>query len=345
VLAVIVLSISALACSLGGAAKAPESATPTAAKSGAAATSAPSSGGDQSLSLTDRQTGLDKLKSYRMNWQAEWKSTESGNTESAAWNWVEEFSSNPQALHWTWQLTDSKDASKNSSMEWWQIADTTYMLTKDASGKGQCMSFSSADQKNQLTKGLFNPGSLGSVSNAKLAGTDTVNGIKTKHYKYDEKSAVLFAGAKVNGDIWVATDGDYVVKETVNWSGAGGLFGAGSSAKGDGKWTWEITDVNQPITIKAPDNCGGAASDIPVMKDATEQNRIGDMLMYKTPTKLADVVKFYQTQMPAAGWQPAGEPQITDEYAQLEFTKGDQKAQVMLTVEQDTTQVVVNVTK
>ncbi len=362
-LVVAVLSIAALACSaLGGSGKvselaatakavatdvkSAESGTPapkaTATKPGSP-TSAP--GSDGGLSLQSRDAGLDKLKSYKMKWLAEWKATDSSSTESTGWNWVEEYSSDPAALHWNWNIADSTDKTKNTQMEAWQVGNTMYIQTAGADGKKSCISMSSDDKSNQLTKGLFNPNMLGSVSDAKYVGTDTVNGVKAKHYKYDEKSASLFGAAKVSGEIWVAVDGGFVVKETVNWSGAAGLFGANSKAKGDGKWTWELSDVNQPITIQPPEGCGGAASDIPVMKDATEKSSFGDMITYKTASKVVDVVGFYKQQMPAKGWDLEGEPEVTDESASLNFTKDDQKAQVMLSVDQGKTQVVINVTK
>ena len=363
ILAMLVLSLVVLACSCSGLGKAPQVAatvkavatevkgavgtsTPAAtAKPDAAATVAPGGGDDKPLSLDDRQSGLDKLKSYRMKWLAEWKSTEVTSTQAVTWNWVEEYVAKPEALHWTWIMTDSTQKDKSLEMEMWRIDNTTYMLQKEATGKGQCISFSSDDQKNQLTKGLFSPNALGSVKDAKYVDSPTVNGIKTKHYKYDEKGFALFGAAKVAGEIWVAVDGEFVVKETLTWSGAAGLFGVNAKEKGDGKWTWEITDANKDITIKAPENCGGAAADIPMMKDATEKNRFGDTTMYKSATKLADVVKFYQQQMPAAGWKASGEPDISDEFAQLEFTKGDQKAEIMLTNDNGATQVIINVTQ
>jgi hypothetical protein len=361
-IAVMVLALAVMACSVGSVPKAADVAAtakavatevkeavatstpaPTAKASGAATPTPSTSSDDKPLSLNDRQTGLDKLKSYRMKWQANWKSTEVTSTQSVSWNWIEEFSSAPKGLHWTWVMSDSKQANANINMEWWQIGDTTYMLTKDASNTGQCISFSSSDPQSQLTKGLFSPSALGNVNNAKYVGAETVNGLKTKHYQYDEKGMALFGAAQVKGDLWVAVDGGFVVKETVAWSGSAGLFGSSAKAKGDGKWTWEITDVNANITLKAPENCGGAASDIPVMKDATDQSRFGDTIMYKTPSKLADVVKFYQTQMPAAGWKASGTPQITADLGMLEFTKGSQNAQVMITVESGKTNVIVNV--
>lgn len=359
IFAVIALALAGLACSFGGVAKAPEvvatvkaaatevkgavstNAPEPTAKPGA--TSAPSSGGgDAPLSLSSRQAGLDKLKSYRIKFTFEWKSTEPGKTDSGGLSWTEEYSSNPQGLHWTMSSQDTTKTLANN-IEFWQIGNTTYMQTTDQ-GKAQCFSFSSDDQKSQLTKGLFSPDMLGNVSDAKYVGAETVNNIKTKHYKYDDKAATLTVFGKVAGDIWVATDGGYVVKEDVKFTGGRGLFSA-AAAKGDGKWLWELTDANQPVTVKAPENCGGAGTDLPVMKDATEKTSMGDMITYKSPSKLADVVKFYQQQMPAAGWQVEGEPQITDEFAQLEFSKGGQKASLMLSVESDKTSVLITVTK
>jgi hypothetical protein len=335
-LAVAVLSIAALACSVLGGAKAP-------AVKPAAPTSV--SGGGDALSLQSRDAGLDKLKSYKMRWLAEWKSTDSSSTESDGWDWVEEYSSDPAALHWNWNITNSTDKTKNTQMEAWQVGNTMYMQTVEADGTKQCISMASDDQSNQLSKGLFNPSMLGSVSDAKYVGTDTVNGVKAKHYTYDEKSANLFGAAKVSGEIWVAVDGGFVVKEAVNWSGAAGLFGANSKSKGDGKWTWELSNVNQPITINPPENCGGAAADIPVMQDATEKTAVADTIMYKTASTVADVVEFYKQQMPAKGWKLEGEPEVAEESATMQFTQGDQTAQVMLSVDQGKTQVVVNVTK
>jgi hypothetical protein len=357
IFAVIALSLAGLACSFGGATKAPEQAVATIKAAatdvkGAAgtpeptskpgATSAPSTGGgDGPLSLQSRQAGLDQLKSYRINFTFEWKSTETGNSDSGSLNWLEEYSSDPQGLHWVLSSQDSTKTLANN-IEFWQIGNTTYMQTNDQ-GKAQCFSFSSEDQKNQLTKGLFSPDMLGNVSNAKYVGTETVNNVKTKHYQYD-KAATLTVFGQVSGDIWVATDGGYVVKEQVNFTGGRGLFSS-TNAKGDGKWLWELTDADQPVAVKAPDNCGGAGADLPVMEDAVEKTTMGDMITYKSPSKLADVAAFYQKQMPAAGWTAQGDPQITDEFAQLEFSKDGQTAQIMLSVESDKTSVLITVAK
>ena len=135
-----------------------------------------------------------------------------------------------------------------------------------------------------------------------------------------------------------------MVKETVNWSGAAGLFGTSSKSKGDGKWTWELSESSGHYHQAAgelwrrgcrhPSDEGRHRKDLP-----------GRHHQYKTASKIADVVEFYKQQMLAKGWKLEGEPEVTDESATMEFTKGDQTAQVMLSADQGKTQVVINVTQ
>lgn len=340
--ALAVLALAMLACSLGGA---PKSSQDQGTGQQGQGQNTQSQG--NALSLSNREAGLDTLKSYRMKWQAEWSTTDNGKTDKMSWNLVEEYSSNPAGLHWTMQVNDPTDKSKTQNSEMWQVGNTTYMKTVDDQGKSQCMSFSNEDKDSQLTKGMLNPGELGSIQNAKYVGDETVNGIKAKHYKYDEKSANLFGAGQVSGDIWVAIDGGYVVKDSVNWKGGAGLGAASGSSTtmGDGKWTLELSDVNQNMAIKPPENCGGAANSLPLMKDATEKSSFGDTTMYKTASKIADVVAFYKAQMPAAGWKLSGDPQVTEDSASMEFKKGDQTAQVLATTDQGKTQVMIMISK
>jgi hypothetical protein len=300
---------------------------------------------EDALSVQSRDAGLDKLKSYRSQWRGEWKSTDSGATQSTTWDWFEEISTSDKAHHWGSKMTDSKSA-KPVAFEFWQIGDASYIMTTDDQGKQECMVFTGEGQGNPAAKGMLTPGGLGGVNGAKYVGTDTVNDIRAKHYKYDEKAASLAGFGKVNGEIWIAEDGGYVVKDTLNWQGAAGLFGAGTKADGAGTWTYQLQDVNKPLVIKAPEICEKGNVDVPVMADATEKARMGPVLTYKTAAKPKDVVEFYSNVMKKAGWQPEGEPEIADEMSTLGFTKdgatvqitiipADGKSQVMITTAKD----------
>ena len=62
---------------------------------------------DDSLSLASRDAGLDALTSYRLTWHAEWKSTDQGKEEQGAWDWTEEYTSDPKAHHLSMSTPDS----------------------------------------------------------------------------------------------------------------------------------------------------------------------------------------------------------------------------------------------
>jgi hypothetical protein len=305
-------------------------------------TSAPE---EADLSLDSRDTGLDQLTSYRVSWKSAWETTKDGKTQQTTWDWNEEYTADPKALHLIWKSTE--DGVDKGSMELWQIGDTMYMQSTAEDGTTNCSSFSSSDPESGLQKGAFSPSMLGSLSGAKYVGRENVNGIATKHYKYDEKAASLVGFGKASGDTWVASDGGYVVKDQVNWEGGPGLFGAGTATgeSGKGSWTWELTDPNGSFTITPPEGCESAAKGLPIMPDATEKATMGDLTIYKTASKSADVVAFYQKEMAAAGWQPTGEPTSMEGFATLEFAKDNQKASITITSEGEGSQVMINVSK
>jgi predicted small lipoprotein YifL len=305
-------------------------------------TSAPE---EADLSLDDRAAGLDQLKSYRVSWKSEWESTKDGKTQQSTWDWLEEYTSDPQALHYVWKSTE--DGIDKGGMELWQIGDTMYMVSAGADGTSNCSSFSSSDPDSGLQKGTFSPSMLGSLSGAKYVGRENVNGIATKHYKYDEKASSLAGLGKVTGETWVASDGGYVVKDVVNWEGGAGLFGAGPTAgeSGKGTWAWELKDPNGSFTITPPEGCESAAKGLPIMPDATDKTTMGDLTIYTTASKAADVVAFYQKEMAAAGWKQSAEPTSMEGFATLEFAKDSQKASITITTEGEGSQVMINVSK
>ena len=299
---------------------------------------------DDALSLASRDAGLDALTSYRLTWHAEWKSTDQGKEEQGAWDWTEEYTSDPKAHHVSMSTPDSSDPAKTGAFEMWQIGDTSYMKSGE---DDECISFSTEGAEKDIQKGSFNPSMLGSIEDAKYVGRETINGIPTKHYKYNSKTGMLAALAEASGETWVAIDGGYVVKDTVKWTGGGGLLGLGASptATGGGSWTWELSDVNKPLEIKPPEGCEGSKIELPIMPDASEKSRFGDMTTYNSAGKPADVAKFYKEELAAAGWKPEGDPTEMGDLIMLNFAKDDQKLSVMITASDGATQVILTVSK
>ncbi len=295
------------------------------------ATATPAPVEEETLSLDSRNAGLDQLKSYRARWQAEWRVTEAGKTESLSWDFTEEYTAELQARHVVWRAQTA--SSESTAVEIWRIGDTTYVRGGEPGKPPACFAMSSDDQLQTITRGIFDPRVLGGLEGARYVGSETVNGIKTKHYKYDEKAFSVAGTTKVSGDIWVAADGGYTVKDTVSWIGSAGLLGASATSTGEGKWTWELTEVNRPLTITPPADCATPEAGLPVLSDATEKSSVGPVLMYKSATAMADAVKFYKEQMAAAGWTLASENTLGGQLSQLTFKKADRQAQVMISAD------------
>ena len=210
------------------------------------------------------------------------------------------------------------------------------------------MSFSTEGAENDIQKGTFNPSMLGSIEDAKYVGRETINGIPTKHYKYNSKTGMLAALGEVSGETWVAIDGGYVVKDTVKWTGGGGLLGLGCVHHGhrrrDPGPGNSRTSTNRSKSSRRK-VARGQNLTCRSCRMPSEKSRFGDMTTYKTAGKPADVATFYKEELAAAGWKPEGEPTEMGDVVMLNFAKDDQKLSVMITASDGATQVILTVSK
>lgn len=314
-----------------------------------AADTTAANGGDQAnsdnadIQLTDEATALKSLRSYKTTWSFEWSGKrEDGTEQTVKWLSSEAYTSEPQATYTKFESTDSTDPAQGGAMEFYQIGSKSYMVTQ-SDGKPSCMAFSSEDSA--PSPSLLDRNSFGSINSGKLVSVETINGVQAKHYKYDEKATGVQYFTKLTGDVWIAEDGGYVVKDVAEWEGHlfGMLAGGSTSDVGKGSWKQEVTAINQSFQITPPEGCENAAESLPMMADATEGASFGAMTTYKSASKMADVVKFYQTEMPKAGWAVEGDPQTSDNFSSLEFTKDGKKASVVLTSEDTTVNVIITV--
>jgi hypothetical protein len=69
------------------------------------------------------------------------------------------------------------------------------------------------------------------------------------------------------------------------------------------------------------------------------------MVTYKTATKQADVVQFYRDELKKAGWKEEGDAMVSDQFANLTFTKDGATLSLMVNTEGDASSVVLNVQK
>lgn len=335
IVAIVFLTLAALACSFGGQTATKEAAAtpvPGGGGGGTTPTQQPVSPPEQELSMSSVTEGLATLKSYKAHLLLKFVGKdEEGKDVNATLDLVEEFIANPQARRIILLSIGNTQPNQTGSIEMITIGDTGYLVF-ESEGKKSCISTSASETN---TEALFTPEMLGGISGAKYVKTETVNGVKAKYYTWKEGGLTGMGFASAKGDVWVAVDGNYVVKYTAEGTGKGSLFGSSGKEEGTITIEYNVTNINGSFKIEPPKDCESAASDIPIMADAQNKSMFGDMISYESASSFEDVVNFYKKEMPAAGWEQADEPTEMEELAMLSYTKDNNKAQLMISFDKD----------
>lgn len=183
-------------------------------------------------------------------------------------------------------------------------------------------------------------GFLSAVIGADEAGSETVNDIASDKYTFDQRAFGLTEEfAQSTGEMWVASEGGYIIKYLVTTNGTADYFGEG--IEGTLTWDYELTDINQPVTFTLPDDCPAGLIDAPLLPDASNILNMPSILEYETSSSVTDAGAFYQEQIPTLGWTLIGEPTISDTLVALTYTQGDQKMTIIIKADSGVTTVTI----
>jgi hypothetical protein len=180
-------------------------------------------------------------------------------------------------------------------------------------------------------------GFLYGVFGAEEASSETVNGVAANHYTFDERALEPMSIPKSTGEMWVAADGGYLVRYVLATKGSGEYFG--EDAEGTLTWNYELTNINQPVTVELPNDCPAGMVNAPLLSDAADVLSVPGMLSYSSHTSVADAAAFYQKQLVDLGWKPGPAQPMSDELALLEYTRGVQQLSVIIIAGEGTTTV------
>jgi outer membrane lipoprotein-sorting protein len=331
-----VVFVLALGCGLSGKVE------PTVDTAGGEATTAPEvsptqdvgggeSGGEDEIAASDISGSLEGLDSYRMRFTMTFEGTDGdGETVQSTLEMEVEYVRDPFAMRVAISGSDEDIGLAGETMEMVQIGDQQYTVFE-----GQCM-VTPADES-FTDMGLFETEDLLSdiESAHRVMPDETVNGVACRHYKFDEQSTVGFSSA--NGEIWVAVDGNYLVKYTLEADGKNPI----NDEEGHVEWVYELRDINAPITIEPPAGCESVGSEFPMMPDATNVMMMEGTVMYESASAFDDVLAFYQDEMVAAGWT-SEDSFVGEGVASLTYTKDGRTATVMLSAGDDVVSVVIS---
>ncbi|MBC7226470.1 MAG: hypothetical protein H5T61_04475 [Thermoflexales bacterium] len=326
--AIALLVLAAIACSLGGKTATPPPAATGTPPSGGQATPLPPSPTEEPATeeappLEIAPNALENLNSYRARLVMR-QTVEGGATETLTME--QEETREPAARR---IVLTAEGGDNPGTLELVQIGDTSWMCSPDS---GCIQTQQSAEEATQFGEGiLFKPEDFAS-SDYRYVGRDTVNGVRSRHYTLEltpEMLEGIVSGTvtATNADIWVADEAGmpaYVTRLTVSWEGT-----QEDGKKIQGDWTYEVYDVNKPITIQPPEGATGAPEDIPIYPGATDQTIMGTLIMFSSADPVEDVAEFYRNEMPGQGWT-AGEESTLGNVVMQEWTKGDRKASLMI---------------
>lgn len=280
--------------------------------------------GSGPVNFPDTKAGLADLSSYKSTLTLSFDGTNAGQPQKWSKTYVMLTTQEPAAR----QLAIEKTGDLSN-------LDPVFMAEMDGvdyerRGENSCSAEASVEG-NSLAERMEPAGFLGGVIGAEEAGSETVNDVAASHYTFNERALGELSLAKSTGEMWVASDGGYVLKYLLITTGAADYFGEG--IEGTLTWDYELTDVNQPLAITLPDDCPAGMVDAPLLPDATDVVRMPGLLTFGTVTSLTDAAAFYQEQLPGLGWTQAEEPAITNTSVLLDFSQDSKTLTVIIAID------------
>jgi hypothetical protein len=289
--------------------------------------------GPGSFDLPDPTTGLADLSSYQATLTLAFDGTKDGQPEAWTLTKTIAVSGDPAAR----SSTEEQTGAAPHSLARVDVGGVTYEIADDgpcdASTTPAATDPTAAPDDEATDEASDNDepaAALSGLFGAEEQADEPIDGISATHYTFDERAFGALDPATSAGDVWIASDGGYVVRYTLVTEGASGFLGHGVT----GRLTtdYNVTSVNQPVTVSVPDGCGPGLVDAPLLADAANVVSRPGQLSYSTSSATPDALGFYQQQLVAAGWVPTSDP-VTDEtltQTVSTFTRADETLSVIL---------------
>jgi hypothetical protein len=207
--------------------------------------------------------GLERLRSYRMNFEADFDGSQQGQPASGTISGLFEVTKAPSAQHWLINTSGEtlRQLVPMSSVELYDIENTMHFQNPQ---NGAWMSLPKFLVEGMLPEGLSNPeDSIELPQTAVLQpGQEIVNGVTTRRYTFGPDDVAVDGASfeSVDGTIWVAVDGDFIVKYKADVTGQFEDFAVGGMRfldEGTLTMMYELNDINGEFTIEAPVQSSG----------------------------------------------------------------------------------------
>ncbi len=182
--------------------------------------------------------------------------------------------------------------------------------------------------QNNPEQGFMDPGTLvPHPEGLTLAESDVeVNGIRSDHYTFDSPEMLAYLTPeeraqveRVQGDVWIARDGHYIVRYRARIEGRGFRFDFSPQPfAGRVDVAYDVYHPNEPLTIERPQRPLGASTPeeekpivldgfgntpFPLPADASVVMSTHQLVVFDTPLSADEVDRFYVQALENAGWK------------------------------------------
>ncbi len=320
---IVVLLLTSLACNVLS------KSTPTTVPGG---TTEPTGGttepADETLTPAPSMS-LEGLNSYRMRTTFAEKYASGSSSQGEI---VQSYTRNPRASHLI--MTTKSGEGEEQTIEMIQIGTTQWM-----NFGGSWMQTEAEPITTTFGSEIYDlfDFSAENMEDYEYLGKETVNGIRTRHYRAKETAAMAMEmpdenlkNVKVNIEVWIADEANLpqvFVKLIYTLKGT-------HVEKGDVEYTTtsEVYDLNANFTIEPPDVPTSLADDVPTYPGPTSDTFLmSGMVSFETTDPLDTVKTFYQTELPKQGWTLESDNSYETTIMQS-WKKGNRSLSVMLSI-------------
>jgi hypothetical protein len=249
------------------------------------------------------------------------------------------FSNDPQIMNMIMSFSGIEDMAGSEKIEMAQIDGTSYMVIPEMG----CITTSGGDilEENPFTSMMQPDQFLNDLGNTKYEGDETINGIPTRHYSFDKLAMTgtdLSEIDEADGHVYIAQDGDFLVRMVVDATGKIDLFDEGMTEDGQMHIEINLTDVDVPVEAAIPEACaaedgsvGGVNSEFPLLEDASEVTSFAGVLSYQTALPVEDILAFYDDALAAEGWvKDEASSFVADGSGLISYTRDDETLSVTI---------------
>lgn len=253
-----------------------------------------------------------ELSSYRSLMQITTVADVNGAEQTQTIDFSIEYTSEPPAQHMS--MSGEALGAEGETVEMYFVENTMYMKMGD-----EWLTMPGSEEDIDSDAFISADAMLEDICGWKDKGREEIDGISVRHWaftKEDFDDCMLLEDltslgelTDAGGDLYVAEDGNYVVRMEMFYEGedlAIDLGEAGDEVKAKRmEIYYEVSDVNEAFTIEVPAEAmesGALPEDIPMPEDAADVNNMFGMITFTSELGAEAVFAFYQEEMPKYGW-------------------------------------------